>query len=184
MNAIDILKKEHEAVEQSIHLLKRIVQQVDIAGKIIHPEHLTQLLDFFRTFVDRCHHAKEETLLFPALEAIGVSREGGPLGLMLKEHDQGRNLVARMDAAVTRYLDGDNAAVSDFVGLANDYIRLLSAHIQKENDVIFQLAMQHLSENRLNELENGFDRIEREEIGDAKHDALHGLLVELKHQYD
>jgi hemerythrin-like domain-containing protein len=36
------------------------------------------MLAFFRTFTDTCHHGKEEGYLFPALEAIGVSRKNGP----------------------------------------------------------------------------------------------------------
>ena len=184
MNAIDILKEEHDAVVQSIRLLKRIVQQIDITGKITRPEHLTQLLKFFRVFVDQCHHTKEESLLFPALEAIGISREGGPIGVMLKEHDRGRELVTRMDAAINRYFGGDGAAVSDFVSCANDYINLLGTHIHKENEVLFQLAIRHLSKDRLEELKNGFERIEEEEIGAEKHGEFHQLLGALTREYE
>ena len=183
MNAISLLKTEHKAVEQSIRLLKSIVQQIEIAGKIVHPEHLTQLLDFFRTFVDQCHHAKEEAILFPALEAIGISRDGGPIGVMLKEHQQGRDLVASMDAAISRYEGGDAAAAQDFIGLANDYITLLSAHIYKENEVLFKLAIQHLAPDRLKELEDGFEQIERERVGIGEHEAFHALLDKLNCKY-
>jgi hemerythrin-like domain-containing protein len=31
-------------------------------------EHLGQLLDFPKGFLDRCHHGKEEDVLFPELE--------------------------------------------------------------------------------------------------------------------
>jgi hypothetical protein len=30
-----------------------------------------QLLEFFTVFVDKCHHGKEEELLFPAMEQAG-----------------------------------------------------------------------------------------------------------------
>ena len=49
------------------------------------PEHLDQLFEFFGVFVDRCHHGKEEALLFPALEAVGIGNNGGPIGVMLRE---------------------------------------------------------------------------------------------------
>jgi hemerythrin-like domain-containing protein len=39
------------------------------------------MLAFFRTFTDTCHHGTEEGYLFPALEAIGVSRRKRPPGL-------------------------------------------------------------------------------------------------------
>jgi hemerythrin-like domain-containing protein len=35
-------------------------------------------MEFLTVFVDKCHHGKEEEFLFPALEAAGIAREGGP----------------------------------------------------------------------------------------------------------
>ena len=91
MNAINELIAEHEAVRLTLDILKKIGQHIDATGKIADTEHVEQLFEFFATFVDRCHHGKEEELLFPALEQVGVSREGGPVGVMLNEHQQGRD---------------------------------------------------------------------------------------------
>ena len=63
-------------------------------------------MDFLSIFVDKCHHGKEEEFLFPALEAKGVKREGGPIGVMLHEHEQGRGLVAMLRNAVADYTSG------------------------------------------------------------------------------
>ena len=69
-------------------------------------KHVDHLLEFFTVFVDKCHHGKEEELLFPALEQIGVERDKGPIGVMLKEHQQGREYVQKMKAAISQIKDG------------------------------------------------------------------------------
>src|SRR3546814_12953879 len=57
---------------------------------------VTQFMGFLREFADTCHHGKEEGLLFPAMIAAGLSADGGPISVMLSEHEQGRALVAAM----------------------------------------------------------------------------------------
>ena len=179
MNAIDELIMEHEAVRQALAILKAINKRIATTSKISSAEHVEQLFDFFSIFVDRCHHGKEEGLLFPALEKVGISREGGPVGVMLKEHQLGRDLVAKMKAALSRYRNGDGGAAVTFKRHADDYIALLDFHIDKENKVLFPLAINHLPEIDLTEMKHGFDTIESEKIGAGQHEQFHRMLSEL-----
>jgi hemerythrin-like domain-containing protein len=183
MNPINELLAEHDAVRTTLKILKHISQDIEKTGKISNPEHLDQLFDFFITFVDRCHHSKEEEQLFPSLEELGISREGGPVGVMLKEHQQGRDLVVMMKTAVDKYKNGNNDAAQKFVKHANDYITLLDFHIDKENNVLFPMAVKHLTESQLVELKKGFDRIETDRIGAGKHDHYHQMLDALEGIY-
>ena len=183
MNAINELLSEHEAVRLTLKILKKIAQRIDETGKISDTEHVEQLFEFFSTFVDRCHHGKEEELLFPALEQVGISREGGPVGVMLKEHQQGRDLVAKMKNDLSRYRDGGDNAALNFKKHADAYIALLDFHIEKENNVLFPMAIKHLPENMLVEMKNGFDKIESEKIGVGKHEDFHQMLDALKRIY-
>ncbi len=61
-------------------------------------------------FADQCHHGKEEDLLFPAMEAAGIPRESGPIGVMLEEHNIGRQYVRGMAEAVSGYRAGETQA--------------------------------------------------------------------------
>jgi hemerythrin-like domain-containing protein len=183
MNPIDELLAEHEAVKTTLKILKRIGDDVAETGKISNPDHLAQLLDFFITFVDKCHHGKEEELLFPALEEVGVSREGGPVGVMLKEHQQGRDLIYEMKFALYQYGHGDKDAAQIFIQHANNYVTLLKFHIDKENNVLFPMAEKHLPKSKMDELKKGFDRIEEDKIGAGKHEYYHQILDELEKEY-
>ncbi len=183
MNAIEELIKEHEAVRLTLRILNRIGRQIDETGRIAHTEHVENLFDFFGTFVDRCHHGKEEALLFPALERVGISREGGPVGVMLHEHQQGRDLVGKMRAELSSYLNGDGKAARRFKLHADDYVQLLDYHIEKENKVLFPLATQHLSKQTLAEMKERFDRVESEQIGIGEHERFHQMIAALEKTY-
>ena len=183
MSPIEELLTEHEAVRSALAILNNIKKQIEYTGKIAYPAHLTQLFNFFSVFVDRCHHGKEEELLFPALEAVGVSRKGGPIGVMLHEHQQGREYVKGMKELLLQYIDGQAGAALELAKHFQAYIDLLNHHIDKENGVLFPMASRHLSAAELNELKSGFDEIETQRIGAGKHEDFHRMLCELEGIY-
>jgi hemerythrin-like domain-containing protein len=183
MNPIEELVTEHEAVQLTLQILDRMQSDTAHTEKIATPDDLAQLLEFFTVFVDLCHHSKEEELLFPALEAVGVSRAGGPIGVLLDEHAQGRVHVAQMKRALSNYEDGHAHALEALREHATAYIDLLKHHIEKENQVLFPLAASQLSPGTMSELKIGFDRIEETKIGAGRHEAFHRLLDRLKAVY-
>jgi len=183
MQPIKDLKMEHDAVKITLRILDKICQRIEKSRKIIDFEHLDQLLEFFKVFVDKCHHGKEEELLFPALENVGVSNKGGPIGVLLHEHQQGREYVQAMNAALDQYTKGGQSVVNEFVKSAKGYINLLTQHIEKENGVLFPLAEKHLSKQTQEKLWEGFEMIETQKIGVGKHDEFHKMLNKLESVY-
>ena len=183
MDPIKDLTEEHEAVRLTLHVLEKISIDIDRSGKIANGDHIDALFEFFRVFVAKCHHGKEEKLLFPALEEVGVGKAGGPIGVMLDEHRQGRELVEAMTAAMTQYRQGEAAAAARFSETAKAYIDLLNRHIEKENNVLFSIAERHLSKDTLSELKKGFDRLETEKIGAGRHAEFHRMLENLEKVY-
>jgi hemerythrin-like domain-containing protein len=179
MQPIKDLKMEHDAVQMTLRILDKICQRIEKSGKIIDLQHLDQLLEFFKVFVDKCHHGKEEELLFPALENVGVSNRGGPIEVLLHEHQQGREHVQAMKAVLAQYTKGDRTVVNEFVKTAKGYISLLTQHIDKENGVLFPLAEKHLSEREQEKLWEGFEMIETQKIGAGKHEEFHKMLDKL-----
>ena len=145
--------------------------------------HLERIVEFIRVFADKCHHGKEEELLFSAMEEAGIPKEGGPIGVMLTEHDVGRGYVRGMSEAVAKYKAGDHQASSAIVGNARNYIALLTQHIDKEDNVLYPMADMHLSVEKQEELLKEFERVEHERIGVGKHEEYHKLLDHLTQVY-
>jgi hemerythrin-like domain-containing protein len=183
MKPIQDLILEHEAVKLTLRILDKICSNIEQTQKISNPEHLNQLIEFFIVFVDKCHHGKEEELLFPALEASGVPRERGPIGVMLAEHQQGRDYVQKMKEAISQYNEGDRDAAAKLVKNSRGYIALLRQHIDKENNVLFPIGDNRLSEKTKAQLWEGFETIETQKIGAGKHEELHKMLAHLENVY-
>lgn len=152
MKATDILMHEHELILRGVGVLDRLAALAHqppataatstTSAGVSEPFALSDaraLVSFLREFADSRHHAKEEAVLFPALEAAGIPRSGGPLGCMLAEHDQGRAATRVMGLALTATAS-DPTAWQTFGIAAQTYVRLLSAHIAKENNVLFRMA--------------------------------------------
>ncbi|HEY3488489.1 MAG TPA: hemerythrin domain-containing protein [Candidatus Deferrimicrobiaceae bacterium] len=182
MKPTDELKEEHRGVEVMLRIIDRLCGRMT-AGQAVPVQHLEQILEFLKVFVDTCHHGKEEEQLFPAMEAAGVPREGGPIGQMLFEHEQGRAFVRAMSAAAREYAGGAASGGVAFAAQARDYIGLLTGHIGKEDNVLYPLADQLLSPETQAGLSAAFARIEEERVGHGRHDAFHAMMHRLAEEY-
>jgi hemerythrin-like domain-containing protein len=127
---VEILTHEHRMIERALRALRGVCQKLE-SGTSIPVEVPAQLVEFIQTFADRCHHGKEEKHLFPELEARGVPRDGGPIGVMLYEHEMGRGFVREMADAAAAYARGESEAAARFVRAAHSYMDLLAQHIYK-----------------------------------------------------
>ena len=67
--------------------------------------------------------------------------------------------------------------------MPKEYGRLLVAHIDKENDVLFVMAERVLSADKMAEMAKAFNKIEELEIGPNKHEEFHATLHALKDIY-
>jgi len=175
--AIDDLIHEHEAIRFALRVLERMADLAE-GGAAVDADDQARLIAFIQEFADKCHHGKEEGLLFPALEAAGVAREGGPVGAMLEEHEAGRAFVGRMEAA---FRDGSRGR--NFAAAARGYVELLRAHIEKENKVLFPMAERRLEPSILEELYSRFEDHERDVIGSGRHEELHAMLEDFERKY-
>jgi len=137
------------------------------------------MVDFFRNFTDRCHHAKEEKLLFPMLEQRGVGKTGGPIGVMLHEHEAGRAHVRAIAEAAAKISSGDTSARAALAEALDAYAELLAAHINKEDNVLFVMADRALTDDDKIELAAAFEKVEAEEMGAGTHERYHAFAHEV-----
>ncbi len=178
MKATEQLKAEHEGIRLMLGILDEICRRAE-SSEAVNLQHVESILEFLRVFVDRCHHGKEEAILFPALESVGIPKEGGPIGQMLAEHEQGRQLVREIGQTLPTGKREEWAAATRFCDICRKYIELLTQHIQKENEVLFVMADMRLSEIQQEKLFDEFEKLEEEKIGLGKHEEFHRLLDEL-----
>lgn len=113
MRAIEELMHEHRVIEVVLTGLERMAQRAKESGQV-NQGMAEKALETLRSFVDKCHHAKEERNLFQLMAERGVPREGGPLGVVLHEHEQGRHHIETMGRVLPGASRGDTEALRVF----------------------------------------------------------------------
>ena len=121
MEATNILIDEHRVIERVLVVLESAASRLG-SDQMVRPGFFIDAAEFIKGFADGCHHKKEEGVLFPAMEAAGVPRAGGPIGAMLADHEAGRVFTRNMRAAAERLASGDKLAALEVERNALDYV--------------------------------------------------------------
>ncbi len=177
-----ILSGEHRVIEQVLDCLEKMAECVE-AGSPLDTAAASKALDFFRNFADRCHHGKEESHFFPAMEQKGFVRDGGPTGVMLYEHELGRQRVAAMAQALASLKGGTAHAANGFAAAARAFISLLRNHIEKEDHCLFPMADQAFNDHDQAVLLEAFQRVETEHMGVGVHEGYIRMADELAEHF-
>jgi hemerythrin-like domain-containing protein len=178
MKPADQLKEEHRTISRALAGLSGMARALD-EGKQVPPELFRQELDFIKNFADNCHHRKEEAVLFPALEEQLVAATEDPLTELVEDHEEGAALVESLGDAVEAYAAGDAARAADISRDAKSYVRLLTAHIRKENATLVRLIEDRLPADKKLEVAERFELIE-EDLGPDFHRTYAKLADKLR----
>jgi hemerythrin-like domain-containing protein len=174
-----ILEEEHDVILKMLKIIRSVSNKIDGVDTSI----LQSIIDFIRNFADHCHHAKEEKVLFVEGEKAGIPKEGGPIGMMLTEHDQGRNYVKGADAALQEAKRGDKKSLETYKDNLLQFADLLEQHIMKENQILYPMINMHLVDELQKEILDRFEKVEKEDVGEGVHHKYHHLVEELEKKF-
>jgi hemerythrin-like domain-containing protein len=182
-SSIQILMDEHRVIERVLASLEAIAERIaEVPGDGARAL-LRDYGDFFRSFADRCHHAKEEDLLFAKMTEHGFPREFGPIAVMLSEHTDGRACVAALLSAGEGngpLSEGDREGIQE---TARRYVSLLRAHILKEDNILYPMALQALTSDELDALAESYASFENDVTGATEFHRLQDLAERLCEAY-
>ncbi len=181
IDPIEQLMDEHRVIERAADILERILDNAKKSGELDIND-LSSLIDFIKTFADKCHHGKEEGVLFPSMVEKGVPKEGGPIGVMLEEHDIGRDAVKRMSEAVKMIRNNEEGALNLLDKAVMDYTYLIRNHIQKEDSILFPMARNIYNESELIRIQERFNEVEGR-LGEGVHEKYEELIHKLSIKY-
>jgi hemerythrin-like domain-containing protein len=179
---IETMMEEHELIVHVLASLQAMAEKLEAGGEIARQD-VADFGTFFRQFADKCHHGKEEDRLFCAMVEAGFPREHGPIGVMLYEHEAGRAEVrglVEIGAGAGQLGAAEKAKAN---GYAREFVPLLYAHIQKENNILYPMAQQSLPPARLAELDRSCEAFDREVLGPAEVARLKKLAADLISKY-
>jgi len=124
------------------------------------PAAVGRMLEYFTVYLDGCHNRKEEEHLFPLVEKRGIPRHGGPLAVMLVEHERSRALLAEIVPQARAYAGGDRSDAAALARRVRDYASLLSEHFWKENDILYPMAQRVMTPDDERAVVAGIEAVE------------------------
>ena len=128
---------EHRLIEKMITLLKENAESFE-AEKKADTVFLGKAVDFIKTYADRCHHGKEEGILFRDLAKKDLQPEHRKImEELVQEHIYARNKTKSLVAAQGRYAQGENSALADIIKLMEELAEFYPKHIEKEDKHFF-----------------------------------------------
>ncbi len=162
----EVLEREHRFIEKVVQACQAAAEQIE-NGDAVDVDRLQRIVEFMRNYADKCHHGKEELLLFPALIKNGVPMTGCPIGALSAEHVQGRRLVSGLfeSAALlpTAEMEARKAILESLQGIH----RLYPNHIWKEDYLLFPMTLKVMKAQDLADLQEKFDQVDRSIGADA-----------------
>jgi hemerythrin-like domain-containing protein len=158
---IQPLTVEHRLTERMIDVMRWRVADMESIGTA-DIGFIDGAVEFLRTYADRCHHGKEENILFRELARKPLSAEHrGLLDELVAEHVFARTTTQRLVEARDLYVAGGTSAFADIAACLHMFVEFYPKHIAKEEHGFFRAAMSYFTAAELDRLlaeENEFDR--------------------------
>jgi hemerythrin-like domain-containing protein len=143
MMPVGPLMIEHRLIERMIGLFKDASQRIKQKHEA-DTVFIDRAVDFIRTYADRCHHGKEEDILFRGLLKKQLSAEHKRiLDELVKEHASARRMTKGLLDSKEAYAQGRKDALSDITRYMEELVVFYPRHIEKEDKHFFLPSMDY-----------------------------------------
>ncbi len=171
-----LLREEHVYIMNVVTSCKKIADLLR-KEKAVDPMLLLSIVDFLKEYADKCHHAKEEDLFFPAMEHAGVPHNGCPLEALRSEHIKGREIVLDLESSIHLY-QVDNENTEQLIYSLDNVNKLYTQHIWKEDEMVFPMESRLFTLEELDDLVEKFEYAE-ENYGVEAHEHYKEFSIRL-----
>jgi hemerythrin-like domain-containing protein len=155
MNITQVLTEEHQNILKVIEGVLKECNEIE-SGKDLDKGYFAEVIDFIKNYADAYHHAKEEDILFKAmLENVG-NMHCNPIPVMIHEHDEGRQYMKNLGKGIA------NSDKEQILTNARGYCFLLQNHIYKEDNILYPMAEEALSEVQKEEVQAKYNQVKDE----------------------
>lgn len=180
MNCIDLMVEEHRNVKRMLTVIRKLCYKI-VRNEEVNFEDFYKIIDFVRSYTDKHHHGKEESMLFNRMtEELGPAAQKLVNQGMMVEHDLGRLYMRELEEATGKVLKGDDVAKIDIIGSAMSYVNLLNRHIDKEDGVVYKFAKNNLSKETMEKIEKECEAFENTPESIAAKEKYEAMLVEFE----
>jgi hemerythrin-like domain-containing protein len=178
--ATQVLEHEQKIIRKVIMVMAYILEQLE-ARRTVDADLLRDVVQFIRIFCDQCHHAKQESYLFPLLESKGMPRAGNPVTDLKREHEKGRLLTGELSLACSEYIANQGTGRVSLMHALHAILVFYGTHMWKEKYFLLPIADKMLSAHDHEHLMHQF-RAAESDIGLDAHSAYEALAEDLQNR--
>jgi len=172
----ELLMQDHETTERVFAAMdKALAAKAGPTSGMV-----ANLCDYLTVYVDQCHNMKEEKHLFALIEKRGIPRDGGPLAVMLGEHEQAREILSRLKPLCVAVSSGERGKLDDLAATFREYADLCRQHFWKENDILYVMATKVMSADDNATVLRGIAELEAS-LGPDTHARYYRIADEIIH---
>ncbi|HEX9883286.1 MAG TPA: hemerythrin domain-containing protein [Desulfobaccales bacterium] len=182
MLPIGPLMIEHRLIERMIVLMRSELTRikdnvaVDPEFAFVDPLFLDTAVDFIRTYADRCHHGKEEDILFAALAGKELSPEHRrTMEELIQEHVWARQTTASLVQAKESYLLEKPGALSELLQHLEQLVEFYPRHIDKEDQHFFIPCMAYCRDAEKAEMLRRMMEFDQKQIHEKYRGVVEGI---------
>jgi hemerythrin-like domain-containing protein/rubredoxin len=177
MEPIGLLMMEHRVIERMVNALS-IELAKERMEKTVNFPFLDVAIDFFRTYADRCHHGKEENILFRELSKKTLADEHNRMmKILVQEHDYGRKTVSNLLNAKEMFAQGYADALDEIAATLERLTTFYPSHIEKEDKQFFHQCMEYFTEQEREAMMREFHRFDESLIHERYREIAENALT-------
>jgi len=152
MQPIAPLMIEHRLIERMVGLMRQELERiraniaVDPEFAFVDPVFIDTAVDFLRIYADRCHHGKEEDILFAELADKDLDPDLKKImDQLVEEHVRARQYTGELVKSKENYLRQEPNAVKQILSYLDRLTAMYPKHIITEDQHFFIPCMEYFT---------------------------------------
>ncbi len=180
MLPIGPLMVEHRLIEKIVAIMEKQADRIK-KNQLADIGYVDSIIDFVKTYADRCHHGKEEDILFKGLKDKNLSAEHLEMvNALIKEHNYARRITSQIVEERNNYFNSTSEAEKQLIAFEiyehlKALVNFYPVHIKKEDKEFFFPCMEYFTKKEKQKMLDQFFEFDRNLI----HQKYRKLVQEL-----
>jgi hemerythrin-like domain-containing protein len=163
MRPEDILREDHGRIMKLLAAWQKMLGELENPKQSRH-EAFAECIGLVESFIDKCHHGKEDEILFPAMESSKRPEVTSLIEGLRSEHKTGRSMLEAIELEFKAFFQ-PNGSAETLIQLCESYIDLLRKHVRRENAKLLPILEKCIPAEAQDQIAAHFEQYEQETIG-------------------
>ncbi|MGA2069991.1 MAG: hemerythrin domain-containing protein [Sedimentisphaerales bacterium] len=165
VTATEDLMREHGVLRRALFVYSETAARLRSKPSDVVPDALQKTATLFRAFGEDYHEKKlEEAFIFPAVKKAG-GEAAGYTDILIAQHNRGREITEYV-LSVTKAAKIETGDAEPLAKALESMVRMYRPHAAREDTVIFPAWKQTLTAKQLDKMNDKFEDIEKEMLGE------------------